>query len=967
MSLKQLITSCAAVGLVVGSTMTLAAVPAAQAALPQGNGDLTAFAIDGDTAGPNDWDAPYGPGMTPQGNRTTGLRGQPFRTADACGSGVKEDAVVPGTGLSQVVIEDLPGLVTTANVLDKGDLCGVYLASELVEVGGAYNTILYGAWDRDAAKRGEVFVHFTLADDVPGNSAGDRLVEFNYDDSDNSVAVFLRSWDGTAWVRGSQLPESVIQAATNGASGRPATFGEFALDLTESGVLPPSGPCRTVLAGPVITETSESDRATLKDYVGPTSLPSVTNCATLVVEKVANPQPQAATSFGFEVTRSGDFPVRPGQPTLSGALQVPSEAVTYPIDLSEPTPGNPVTITDVLAGPDFAVAESSLPPNWTQQTVVCTGIDPMTGEPFTRTLFDAGEQEVDLEFPVGPGLTATCTITNLGPPAVQLTKSVLPAGATDWTFSFTISPARGLTPSQATQSVTAADPTIRWDNLTPGEPYTITETPRAGWQAGPIVCGSGQGAGSTFSAEPGQLISCTASNTQLASVTVVKDAAPADDTPFAFTGTGLGAEGATASFDLRDPGAPSTTFADLVPGQTHTITEVLTEAQVAAGWLLGDVTCVDALDDSEVGVLNGSAVAVTTRPGSDITCRFTNTKLASVSVTKSVNPTTATGWTVGFTISPVPAGEAPTKSANAGAPTVSWAGLVPGTQYTVTEGAMPGFTSGALTCGTGGSAFTPAAGEVVACRVTNTQLASASVTKTVNPSTATGWRVEFTISPVPAGETGTKAATSAAPTVAWAGLVPGTAYTVSEGAMPGFAPGALTCGSGGAAFTPTPGQAVSCAVTNTQLASVSVTKTVSPQGLTGWSFGFTIFPVPAGEVATKTATPGTPTVAWTGLQPGTTYTVVEVPVPGFTAGPFTCSSGGPTFTPGPGEAVACSVTNTADAVIAPEEEVDNGTVGGTEDEEIADTGADVLPLVAVALWAALLGGLLLLVSHRRRA
>jgi hypothetical protein len=120
-------------------------------------------------------------------------------------------------------------------------------------------------------------------------------------------------------------------------------------------------------------------------------------------------------------------------------------------------------------------------------------------------------------------------------------------------------------------------------------------------------------------------------------------------------------------------------------------------------------------------------------------------------------------------------------------------------------------------------------------------------------------------------------------------------------------------------------------------------------------------------VATKTATPGTPTVAWTGLQPGTTYTVVEVPVPGFTAGPFTCSSGGPTFTPGPGEAVACSVTNTADAVIAPEEEVDDGTVGGTEDEEIADTGADVLPLVAVALWAALLGGLLLLVSHRRRA
>jgi hypothetical protein len=356
----------------------------------------------------------------------------------------------------------------------------------------------------------------------------------------------------------------------------------------------------------------------------------------------------------------------------------------------------------------------------------------------------------------------------------------------------------------------------------------------------------------------------------------------------------------------------------------------------------------------------------TPTPGQAVECAVTNTQLASVSVTKSVLPTSASGWSVDFTISPVPAGQPATRTASAGAPSVAWTGLQPGTAYTVTEGPMPGFVPGSVVCDTD-NVFTPTPGQAVACAVTNTQVASVSVTKSVNPTAATGWTVDFTISPAPPGQLPTKTATPGAPTVSWTGLLPGTQYTVSEGAVPGFASGSVSCAGASGTFTPTPGQAVTCAVTNTQLASVSVTKSVLPADATGWSVAFTIAPVPAGQSATLTATSGAPTVTWTGLQPGIQYTVTEGSMPGFTAGPLSCGTGGATFTPGPGEAVACSVTNTADAVIAPEEEVDDGTVGGTEDEEIADTGADVLPLVAVALWAALLGGLLLLVSRRRRA
>jgi len=337
-----------------------------------------------------------------------------------------------------------------------------------------------------------------------------------------------------------------------------------------------------------------------------------------------------------------------------------------------------------------------------------------------------------------------------------------------------------------------------------------------------------------------------------------------------------------------------------------------------------------------------------------------------VSATKSVLPADATGWSVDFTISPVPAGGEATKAATADEPTVTWEGLLPGTAYSVTEGAMPGFVPGTVSCDEGASTFTPQPGDEVSCVVTNTQLASVSATKSVLPADATGWSVDFTISPVPAGAEATKAATADEPTVTWEGLLPGTAYTVTEGAMPGFVPGTVGCAAGSNTFTPTPGQAVSCAVTNAKFASVTATKSVLPAATAGWAVDFTISPVPSGQFGTKTATGTAPTVTWEGLLPGTQYTITEGTMPGFTSGLVTCGAGSNAFVPLAGEVVSCAVTNTAIGVVEPEEEVDETEdVAGTEDE-IAATGANSVPLAAAGIWLALIGASLVVIASRRR-
>ena len=61
---------------------------------------------------------------------------------------------------------------------------------------------------------------------------------------------------------------------------------------------------------------------------------------------------------------------------------------------------------------------------------------------------------------------------------------------------------------------------------------------------------------------------------------------------------------------------------------------------------------------------------------------------------------------------------------------MGWDGLVPGTAYTITEAAEPGYINGAVNCD-GDGTFTPSAGAISHMCCDEHQFGSVDVTKTV--------------------------------------------------------------------------------------------------------------------------------------------------------------------------------------------------------------------------------------------
>src|SRR6266540_3767266 len=85
--------------------------------------------------------------------------------------------------------------------------------------------------------------------------------------------------------------------------------------------------------------------------------------------------------------------------------------------------------------------------------------------------------------------------------------------------------------------------TITFDGLAPGL-YVVREGPTQGWQVTNLVCNTGEtidlaNRKAIISLGPGEDVTCTFTNTQLATVTVVHDCVPDDPQDFAFSG-GLG-------------------------------------------------------------------------------------------------------------------------------------------------------------------------------------------------------------------------------------------------------------------------------------------------------------------------------------------------------------------------------------------------------------------------------------------
>ena len=127
---------------VIGTPIVMAITPIATVQATTTLAPATSFAIDGNSAGPNDFDAGYGPGTTPGGLPTTGLyyNKRNLDTAtDPVPCGSPDDAGQGGIKLGEGPVWPAGG--PTPN--SKTDLDSAYIAAEKVDVNGTINDILY--------------------------------------------------------------------------------------------------------------------------------------------------------------------------------------------------------------------------------------------------------------------------------------------------------------------------------------------------------------------------------------------------------------------------------------------------------------------------------------------------------------------------------------------------------------------------------------------------------------------------------------------------------------------------------------------------------------------------------------------------------------------------------------------------------------------------------------------------------
>jgi hypothetical protein len=292
---------------------------------------------------------------------------------------------------------------------------------------------------------------------------------------------------------------------------------------------------------------------------------------------------------------------------------------------------------------------------WTITGIACSGFSASTVKIGTDSDFDPGDDYVEIDLKNGEGVG--CTFTNTKHGSITVVKNAVPDHSQ--VFSYTTT---NLTPATFSLVDDGSDsPPVKsqvFPGLLPGT-YGVAEDGETGWALTNISCPGASAAtigASSVSIElaAGENVTCTFENTQGGSITIVKDAQPDHAQDFAFTATGTG----VSDVDLDDDGdnantlKNSKTFSGLQPG-LRTITE-----SAVTDWKITNITCsgktnstvlIGADDDFDA---TDNSVSITLAAGENITCTFENTKKPSVTVEKSVNPTSIpeTGGAVTYTV-----------------------------------------------------------------------------------------------------------------------------------------------------------------------------------------------------------------------------------------------------------------------------------------------------------------------------
>ncbi len=370
--------------------------------------------------------------------------------------------------------------------------------------------------------------------------------------------------------------------------------------------------------------------------------------------------------------------------------------------------------------------------------------------------------------------------------------------------------------------------------------------------------------------QPGETVTCTFTNTKLATITIEKTSDPAGGTGFGFTATPP--FDGSATFTLDDGG--SQPFGSLPPNETYDFAETgLPTADPA--WELTDISCLGT--DGAVVDLPNASVAVTPLPGEDITCTFSNTQLGRIIVEKQTDPDNDPQQ---FTFTGAAAG-----TIGDGQQIV--ATDLPAGSYTSTESVPDGWVLGDISCDdddssgdldTATATFNVASGETVTCTFENWALSVIVVKKITDPSPdPTGTAFDFVTNAGPdfsLANGGMEVITD---------LDAGT-YSVTEDTPPNWALTDATCDNGDTpdAIALDNGEVVTCTFTNTaDPGSITIRKTTDPSpDPTSTSFQF------SGDVVGSI---GNGQQLTSGDLPPGTYSVTELVPTSWTLSSITCN------------------------------------------------------------------------------
>src|SRR6266545_4193227 len=434
---------------------------------------------------------------------------------------------------------------------------------------------------------------------------------------------------------------------------------------------------------------------------------------------------------------------------------------------------------------------------------------------------------------VGVGGEATCTITNNdNAPELHLRKVVVnDNGGTATAADFTLT-----ADGAGSNDLSGPGPDVDSGPSLEADTWTLSETSLAGYTASDWVCEGGTQDGNKITVGNGGSATCTITNNDIApTITVLKRIVPTNDTgTFDFVvdagegqlvldnaGQGYGNNGTAGPVDVQ---AGNHTVSETGHGATNL-------ASYSSTW-----SCSSNKDRSQSDAGTSISLSGLTL-GENVTCTFTNTKLATLIVKKVVDNSNGGGakGPGDFTIHVTTAGlELPNSPAPGSLSGTTYL-VLPGT-YKVTEGAVSGYSLTSTTgCLADGSVVLEA-GATVTCTLTNTSAApppppppappappapkvDVQITKTGAPNPATvGSPVTWTMVVTNNGPNNATGVTASDPVPAGTTFV---SVTTSQGTCTGGA--IVSCQLGNLNV----GASVTITLVTTATSAITVTNTVT--------------------------------------------------------------------------------------------------------------------------------------------